>query len=146
MHANKLVTTRRAIEDKNTPCSQVMEPGASNKSPGVKRATKNWAILRQCGHVPLQAYWCKSAINMYNGLLNSNCETLRKVLKEDLHLHSRAPSCWTAQVLDGFQGLWRCESFVTTMKQGTPISLQDFTGDLRHRLHGAWRAVEGVDP
>eukprot|EP00983_Pelagomonas_calceolata_P060351 1146328-Pelagomonas_calceolata.AAC.1 len=32
------------------------------------------------------------------------------------------------------------------MKQGTPISLQEFTDDLRHRLHGARRAVEGVDP
>eukprot|EP00983_Pelagomonas_calceolata_P035850 1121943-Pelagomonas_calceolata.AAC.1 len=32
------------------------------------------------------------------------------------------------------------------MKQGTPISLQDFTDDLSHRLHGAWRAVEGVYP
>eukprot|EP00983_Pelagomonas_calceolata_P009973 323720-Pelagomonas_calceolata.AAC.1 len=31
------------------------------------------------------------------------------------------------------------------MKQGMPISLQDFTDNLRHRLHGAWRAVEGVD-
>eukprot|EP00983_Pelagomonas_calceolata_P015065 478604-Pelagomonas_calceolata.AAC.1 len=31
------------------------------------------------------------------------------------------------------------------MKQGMPISLQDFTDDLRHRFHGAWRAVEGVD-
>eukprot|EP00983_Pelagomonas_calceolata_P021863 685908-Pelagomonas_calceolata.AAC.1 len=31
------------------------------------------------------------------------------------------------------------------MKQGTSISLQDFTDDLKHRLHGAWRAVEGVD-
>eukprot|EP00983_Pelagomonas_calceolata_P052710 1142962-Pelagomonas_calceolata.AAC.1 len=102
---------------------------------GVKRATTNWAILRDCGHVPLQFYWFKSAIKMYNGLLNSNCETLRKILKEDLHLHSRTPSCWTAQILDRFQGLQRCESFVTAMK---PISLQDFTDDLRHRL----RAVE----
>eukprot|EP00983_Pelagomonas_calceolata_P003556 116198-Pelagomonas_calceolata.AAC.1 len=32
------------------------------------------------------------------------------------------------------------------MKQGTPISLQDFTDDLRHRLCSAWRAAEGVDP
>eukprot|EP00983_Pelagomonas_calceolata_P109663 1159581-Pelagomonas_calceolata.AAC.2 len=31
------------------------------------------------------------------------------------------------------------------MKQGMPISLQDFTDDLRHRLRCAWRAVEGVD-
>eukprot|EP00983_Pelagomonas_calceolata_P078829 1154399-Pelagomonas_calceolata.AAC.3 len=47
----------------------------------------------------------------------------------------------------GSQGLRRCRSFVAAMKQGTPISLQDFTDDLRHRLRGAWRAVEGgVDP
>eukprot|EP00983_Pelagomonas_calceolata_P002241 75777-Pelagomonas_calceolata.AAC.1 len=57
-----------------------------------------------------------------------------------------APSCWTAQILDSFQGSRRCESFVTAVKQGTPISLQDFSDDLRHRLHGAWRAVEGVNP
>eukprot|EP00983_Pelagomonas_calceolata_P077895 1154059-Pelagomonas_calceolata.AAC.2 len=101
-----------------------------------------------CLSVPLVQFSMRrsaGAIKMYNGLLNSNCETLRKVLKADLHLHSRAPSCWTAHILDGFQGLRRCESFVTAMKQGAPISLQDFTDDLRHRLHGAWRAVEGVD-
>eukprot|EP00983_Pelagomonas_calceolata_P025845 809773-Pelagomonas_calceolata.AAC.1 len=82
---------------------------------------------------------------MYNGLLNSNCETLRKVLREDLQSHSRAPSCWNTQILDAFQGLRRCESFVTAMEQGMPISLQDFTDDLRHRLRSAWGAVEGVD-
>eukprot|EP00983_Pelagomonas_calceolata_P052181 1142726-Pelagomonas_calceolata.AAC.1 len=32
------------------------------------------------------------------------------------------------------------------MKQGTAIFLQDFTDDLRHRLRGVWREVEGVDP
>eukprot|EP00983_Pelagomonas_calceolata_P057964 1145304-Pelagomonas_calceolata.AAC.1 len=31
---------------------------------------------------------------------------------------SRVPSCWTAQILDGFQGLRHCDSFVTAMKQG----------------------------
>eukprot|EP00983_Pelagomonas_calceolata_P037421 1136322-Pelagomonas_calceolata.AAC.1 len=33
MYANKLVTTGRAIENKNTSRSQVMEPGASNNPP-----------------------------------------------------------------------------------------------------------------
>eukprot|EP00983_Pelagomonas_calceolata_P122323 1160896-Pelagomonas_calceolata.AAC.5 len=33
MYANKLVTTRRTIESKNTSRSQVTEPGASNKPP-----------------------------------------------------------------------------------------------------------------
>ena len=113
---------------------------------GVKRATTNWAVLRECGHLPLQFYWFKSAIKMYNSMLNTNCETLRKVCHADLHMHSRAPSCWTAQVLDGFQGLRRCDSFVTAMKQGMPISMQDFTDDLKYRMRSAWRAVEGVDP
>eukprot|EP00983_Pelagomonas_calceolata_P076542 1153453-Pelagomonas_calceolata.AAC.4 len=36
-------------------------------------------------------------------------------------------------------------SAVIILKQGTPISLQDFTGDLRHRLHGVWSDVEGMD-
>eukprot|EP00983_Pelagomonas_calceolata_P047766 1140774-Pelagomonas_calceolata.AAC.2 len=31
--ANKLVTTRRALENKNNSCSQVVEPGASNNPP-----------------------------------------------------------------------------------------------------------------
>eukprot|EP00983_Pelagomonas_calceolata_P041535 1138117-Pelagomonas_calceolata.AAC.2 len=94
---------------------------------GVKRATINWAVSGECGHVPLQFYWFKSMVKMYNGLLNSNIETLRKIL-------------------DGFQGSRRCESFVVAKKQGTPVSMQDFTDDLRHRLRDVWRDVEGVDP
>eukprot|EP00983_Pelagomonas_calceolata_P052913 1143066-Pelagomonas_calceolata.AAC.2 len=86
---------------------------------GVKRATPNWGVLRECGHVPLRFYWFMSAVKMCNGLLSYNCETLRKVLNADLHLHSQAPSCWTAQILDGFPGLRHCDSFVTVMKQGT---------------------------
>eukprot|EP00983_Pelagomonas_calceolata_P016537 521952-Pelagomonas_calceolata.AAC.1 len=33
MYANKLVTTRYAIENKNASRTQVMEPGASNNPP-----------------------------------------------------------------------------------------------------------------
>eukprot|EP00983_Pelagomonas_calceolata_P072717 1151837-Pelagomonas_calceolata.AAC.3 len=113
---------------------------------GVERATTNGAVLRECGHVPSQSYWFDSAVKMYNDFLNSNSERLRKVLKADLHLHSRAPLCWTAQILDWFQGLWRCESFAVAMKQVAPISMQDFTGDSRHRLRGVRRDAEGVDP
>eukprot|EP00983_Pelagomonas_calceolata_P092875 1157716-Pelagomonas_calceolata.AAC.12 len=46
---------------------------------GVKRATTNWSVLRECGHVPLQFYWFKSAVKMYIGLILID-ETLRKVL------------------------------------------------------------------
>eukprot|EP00983_Pelagomonas_calceolata_P031818 998495-Pelagomonas_calceolata.AAC.1 len=71
---------------------------------------------------------------MYDSMLRSNSETLERVLKADLNIHSCEPSCWTAQVLDAFQGLQRCDSFVQAVRQGTPIPIQEFTDDLRHRL------------
>eukprot|EP00983_Pelagomonas_calceolata_P012983 414721-Pelagomonas_calceolata.AAC.1 len=79
-------------------------------------------------------------------MLRSNSETLRRVLKADLNIQSREPACWTAQVLYAFQGLLRCDSFVQAVQQGTPISIQEFTDDVRHRLRAVWRDVEGVNP
>jgi len=50
------------------------------------------------------------------------------VLKEDLSVHSRDPSCWTAWVLDALQGLRRCDSFEQAVQQGTStIPIQEFT-------------------
>eukprot|EP00983_Pelagomonas_calceolata_P102840 1158851-Pelagomonas_calceolata.AAC.8 len=100
----------------------------------------------ECGHgMPLQFYCFKSAVKMYNGLLNANCETLRKVMKVGLHLHSRAPSCWTAQILDGFQGLGRlvegthgsseptCLLFLTFLRQQLGVqAASDFP--LQHNI------------
>ena len=60
-------------------------------------------------------------------MLKSNREMLSRVLKVDLSIHSRDPSCWrwTAQVLDAFQGLWHRDSFVQAVRQqGTCISIQ----------------------
>eukprot|EP00983_Pelagomonas_calceolata_P069006 1150187-Pelagomonas_calceolata.AAC.1 len=54
--------------------------------------------------------------------------------------------CWTAQVLDALQDLRRCDSFVQAVPQGTPIPIQEFTDDLRHRLRTVWRDIEGVNP
>eukprot|EP00983_Pelagomonas_calceolata_P009870 319553-Pelagomonas_calceolata.AAC.1 len=76
-------------------------------------------------------------------MLRSNSETLRRVLKADLNIHSHEPACWTAQVLDAFQGLRRRDSFAQALRQGTPIPTQEFTDDLRHRLRAVWRDVEG---
>eukprot|EP00983_Pelagomonas_calceolata_P035839 1121591-Pelagomonas_calceolata.AAC.1 len=66
-------------------------------------------------------------------------------------IHSREPTCWTAPVSDGFQGLRHCDSFVQALRQGAPIPLQEFTDDLRHRLRAVWKDVdstpsEGVNP
>eukprot|EP00983_Pelagomonas_calceolata_P033052 1035811-Pelagomonas_calceolata.AAC.1 len=83
---------------------------------------------------------------MYNSMLRSNSETLRRVLKAGLNIHSHEPSCWTAQVLKAFQGLRCCDSFMQAVRQGTPIPIQEFTDDLSHRLRAVWRDVEGVNP
>eukprot|EP00983_Pelagomonas_calceolata_P057817 1145225-Pelagomonas_calceolata.AAC.1 len=85
---------------------------------GVMRTTTNWAVPRKCGHEPLQFYWFRSVVRKHNSMLRSKSETLRRVLKADLNIHLCEPSCWTAQVLDAFQGLRRCDSFVQAVRQG----------------------------
>eukprot|EP00983_Pelagomonas_calceolata_P012135 388846-Pelagomonas_calceolata.AAC.1 len=80
---------------------------------------------------------------MHNSMLKSNSETLRRVLRADLNIHLREPACWTAQFLDAFQGLRRCDFFVQAVRQGTLIPTQEFADDLRHRLRAVWRDVEG---
>eukprot|EP00983_Pelagomonas_calceolata_P047658 1140746-Pelagomonas_calceolata.AAC.1 len=71
---------------------------------------------------------------MYNSMLRSNSESLRRVLKAGLNIYSREPACWIAHVLNALQGLQRCDSFAQPVRQGTPIPIQEFTYDLRHRL------------
>eukprot|EP00983_Pelagomonas_calceolata_P060038 1146200-Pelagomonas_calceolata.AAC.1 len=102
---------------------QVRHMSYLNNTLGVKRTTTNWA----------------------NSTLRCNGETLRRVLKADVNIYSRDPSCWTALVLDAFQGLRRSDSFVQAVRQGTTIPIQEFTDDLRHRLRAVWRDVEGVN-
>ena len=51
---------------------------------GVKRATPNWSVLRECGQEPLHFYWFWAAVRFYNALLRSNSDTLVKVLKADM--------------------------------------------------------------
>jgi len=53
---------------------------------GVKNSTTNWAVLRECGQEPLQFFWFRASIRLFNSMLDSNSETLRRVLKADLHL------------------------------------------------------------
>jgi len=72
---------------------------------GVKNSTTNWAVLRECGQEPLQIFWFRASIRFFNSMLDSNSETLRRVLKADLHLASFDRSCWSAQVSNAFNGL-----------------------------------------
>jgi hypothetical protein len=98
---------------------------------GVKRTTTYWAVLRECGHKPLQINWFRSVVKLYNSMLKSNSETLSRVLKADLSIHSRDPSCWAWM----FQGL---RSLVQAVWQVTSIYI--------HRLRTVWRDVEGLNP
>jgi len=71
---------------------------------GVKRTTTNWAVLRECGHQPLQYYWFRAAVKLYNSMLGTNSSTLRRVMQADLKLQPKDDKCWTAQLIQAFQG------------------------------------------
>ena len=60
---------------------------------GVKNSTTNWAVLRECDQEPLQIFWFRASIRLFNSILDSNSENLRRVLKADLHLASFDSSC-----------------------------------------------------
>ena len=44
-------------------------------------------------------------LQLFCSMLDSNSETLRRVLKADLHLASFDSFCWSAQVSNAFNGL-----------------------------------------
>ena len=64
---------------------------------GVKQSTTNWAVLRECGHELLQFYCLRLAVKLFNSMLNTNSDTLRRVVQADLNLQPRSSVCWTAQ-------------------------------------------------
>ena len=38
----------------------------------------------ECGHEPLQFYWFRSAVKLFNSMLNTNSDILRRVVQADL--------------------------------------------------------------
>eukprot|EP00983_Pelagomonas_calceolata_P042463 1138512-Pelagomonas_calceolata.AAC.1 len=61
------------------------------------------------------------------------------------------PICHTWGDMREWRKKWVCHGRVRVSEATRDITSyvcvnQDFTDDLRHRLRGAWRAVEGVDP
>ena len=106
---------------------------------GVKRATPNWSVLRECGQEPLQFYWFRAAVRFYNALLRNNSDTLGKVLKADIAMTAvdlrLDKKCWSAEFLDAFHGLERSVDFQHCMRTLQAIPLPDFV-DVRKRLRG----------
>ena len=95
----------------------------------MKQSTTNWPVLRECGHEPLQFYWFRSAVNI---MLNTNSDTLRRVVQADLNLQPRSSACWTTQLLSAFQGLRGCELYVRAVPTGRAVFMQEFIADLKH--------------
>eukprot|EP00983_Pelagomonas_calceolata_P039615 1137252-Pelagomonas_calceolata.AAC.1 len=88
MYANKLVTTRRANENKNTSCSQVMEPVSWWR--GFK------ALLSQCGPF---------------SLIDVGRVSSAVVFHADIDLNSRNPSSWTSNLKNTMNGLHHAHGF-----------------------------------
>jgi len=112
---------------------------------GVKRTTTNWAVLRECGHEPLQIYWFRAAVKFFS-LLATNSLTLRWAVEAEVCLHTRAKHCWTAEFMQAFQGLRRSDAFTQAVRSGQPICFQQFTANLRQRVRAVWQDTASVDP
>jgi len=112
----------------------------------MKQFSTNWAVLQECGHGSLQICWFRSAVKLFNSMLNTNSVTLRKSVQTDLNSQPRSSACWTAQLLSDFQGLCGCDLYVQAVQTESTIPMQEFTADLKHRMRGVWRDAELVDP
>lgn len=70
--------------------------------------------------------------------------TQRHVVQGGLRLlQSKDDECWTAQLIQAFQGLRKSEVYEQAMQSGVAISMSDFTADSRHRLQGVWKEAGG---
>jgi len=49
---------------------------------------------------PLQFYWFRSAVKLLNSMLNTNSDTLRRVVQADLNLQPRSMQVPAGQLLN----------------------------------------------
>jgi len=75
-------------------------------------------------------------------MLDSNSETLRRVLKADLHFASFDSSRWSAQVSNAFNGLQSSAMFKQKMLRATQVPMQEFICELRFRHLKVWREAD----
>ena len=113
------------------------------------RRILKWRTAQQFGRClesavrsPLYLFWFRASIRLYNSMLDSNSETLRRVLKADLHLASFDSSCWSAQVSNAFNGLQNSAMFKQKMMRATQVPMQEFICDLRFRHLKVWREAD----
>jgi len=95
--------------------------------------------VRECGHELLQFYWSWSAFKLFTSMLNTNSDTVWRVVQADLNLQSRSSACWTAELLSAFQGLRGRELYVRAVQTGRAIPVQIVSADLKHRGYRGYR-------
>eukprot|EP00983_Pelagomonas_calceolata_P003989 129843-Pelagomonas_calceolata.AAC.1 len=88
----------------------------------------------------------RATVKFFNSMLDANTETIRQVLKEDVHLADRGESCWSAHVPAAFNSMRNEEMFKQRMLSASKIPMQDFVGELRHRQQNVWREVQALSP
>ena len=108
----------------------------------MNSTSPNWAVLRECGQVPKQFYWFRSVIRFYNGMLASNSQLVRQVLRADVQLGERYPRCWAAQVRKAFDGLPNADMYDQAVHDLEPVWTSCFIPDLHSRQQAVWRVVE----
>ena len=113
---------------------------------GVKCSVPNWAVLRECGHEPLQFYWFRAAVKFYNAMVQNSNPLLKNILRADVRLSATVANCWSAQFISGFNGLHRGSSLARSVQDMQTVQLQDFIPDLRARHVSVWRDAARVDP
>jgi hypothetical protein len=72
MYAVRVWGTEFIKEDKViTSALQVQQMRFLKGTLGVKRTTKNWAVLRECGHEPHTEFYCwfRSVVKLYCSML-----------------------------------------------------------------------------
>ena len=80
-------------------------------------------VTPHCNHC--NYYWFRSAVKLFNSMLNTNSDTLQMVFQADLNFQPRSSACWTAQLLSAFQGLRGCELYVQAVQTGHAITMQE---------------------
>ena len=81
----------------------------------------------------LAIFWFRASIRLFNSMLDSNSETLRRVLKADLHLASFNSSCWSAQVSNVFNRLQGSAIVKQKMLRANQVPMQGFICNFRFR-------------
>ncbi len=100
--------------------------------------------MRECGLEPLQFYWFRAAMRLYNSLTHCNSATMKKILQADMQLSMRSDDCWFPHALSAMERLAHSHIFKHCLVAPThpldcePTDLSRFVVDLRTRHRHYW--------